>query len=78
MDASSMEISAETLRGKPCLSKNLLGLINSSAIRKEKARGANISRPTYKIAMMMMKHKSGLTSLEKTVEVDEERQIPIH
>ena len=33
-----MEISAAALRGKPCFSKNLLGLISSRAIKKEKAR----------------------------------------
>lgn len=78
MEASSMEISAEMLLGKPCFSKNLLGLISSNAIRKEKARGARISLPTYSMAIMMMKHKSGLTSLANMVEVEEDRQIPIH
>ena len=78
MDANSKEISAAILLGNPCFSKNLLGLISKRAIKKEKASGASISLPTYSMTIIIMKTKSGLSSLEKTLEVEEDRQIPIH
>jgi hypothetical protein len=45
IEASIIDINAETPRGKPCLSKNLQGVINNSAISPEKASGFKISCP---------------------------------
>lgn len=63
--------------GHPSLSKNLHGEISSKAIRHEKEKGINISRPTYKIAKIMTRHNSGFTNFEKTIEGEGSLQIPI-
>jgi len=78
IEASIIDINAETPRGKPCLSKNLQGVINNSAISPEKASGFKISCPRYSSAKTMIKHSSGLTSLAKKEEVEEVLHTLIH
>jgi hypothetical protein len=77
MEASSIEISAETPLGKPWRSKNRHGLINNKATRHANASGFSISCPKYTSAKIIIRHKSGLTSFAKTIEVEEDRQIPM-
>jgi len=77
MEASIMDINADTPRGKPCRSKNLHGLIKSKAIKHEKASGFKISCPKEANAKMIIKHKSGLTSLAKKEDVEDDLHILI-
>lgn len=78
MEAINMDIKADAPLGKPCRSKNLHGVMRSKAIKQAKASGFKISCPRYSKAKTIMKHKSGLTSFAKTIDVEEDLQIAIH
>src|SRR5690242_7966608 len=66
-----------TALGKPCCSSDLEGPVNSKAIKQAKAKGFNISCPTYRMARMITRHTKGFTSFANKTEVDEDLQILI-
>lgn len=78
MEAINIDISAAAPLGKPCRSKNLHGVMRSKAIKQAKASGFKICCPRYNKAKTIIKHKRGLTSFAKTIDVEEDLHIAIH